>query len=212
MSLICPSVLAADPEDYLQKIETLEPFAKRIHIDLSDGLLAPAASINLIQAWWPPAAQADIHLMYLRPLEHIETLVSLKPDLVIVHAEAEGDIVGMVRHLKLCGLKAGVCLLPAIQPEDQAELIGEADHVLIFSGKLGSYGGNADLGLLEKVKVIKQLNRQVEIGWDGGANRQNAAQIAAAGVDVIVAGSSIMEAGDPAAAYVKLANSISSIS
>ncbi|RWZ78096.1 MAG: hypothetical protein EOT04_03000 [Candidatus Chaera renei] len=209
MSLICPAVLAADPQDYRRKINIVTAFAKRIHIDLSDGDFAPGRSINPIQAWWPPGVLADIHLMYRHPLEHIETMVSLGPNLAIIHAEAEGDLAGMMEHLKRCGQKIGLAMLADTEPDRVSQLIGLADHVLIFSGKLGSYGGSADLSLLQKIGAVKRINSQAEIGWDGGADPSNVQTIAAAGVEVIVAGGSIMQAGDPAAEYAKLANSIS---
>lgn len=209
MSLICPAILAADPQDYQRKINIVTAFAKRIHIDLSDGDFAPGRSVNPIQAWWPAGVLADIHLMYRHPLEHIETIISLGPNLAIIHAEAEGDLSGMMKHLKRCGQKTGLALLADTEPDNVSQLIGLADHVLIFSGKLGSYGGSADLSLLQKARAIKQINPQAEIGWDGGAGPSNARSIAAAGVEVIVAGGSIMKAGDPAAEYAKLANSIS---
>src|SRR5215213_7641938 len=109
MSAICPTITAYEPHEFREQLLRLEPFARRVHIDL----------------------------MFRRPLEHLETLMSLKPNMVIVHAEAEGDLLGMVEHVHKFGIKMGIALLQPTQPADAAELIAAADHVLIFSGNLG---------------------------------------------------------------------------
>jgi ribulose-phosphate 3-epimerase len=90
-------------------------------------------------------------------------------------------------------------------PVEYAEQIMHSfDHVLVFSGILGHHGGQADLGLLEKVRQIRAHHPDVEIGWDGGINDQNARQLVGAGVDVLNVGGYIQKSSDPAAAYAKL--------
>jgi ribulose-phosphate 3-epimerase len=185
-------------------VERLQPFAERIHLDLMDGDFAPTRSINPAQAWWPENVTADIHLMYKRPLEHTETLVALGPNMVIIHAEAEGDKKEMMRHLQKLGIKAGVCLLKDTSVESAKELVEIADHVLLFSGDLGHFGGHADMKVLEKVPQVKAINPDVEIGWDGGANEQNVAELAKGGVGVINVGGAIQRASNPQDAYATL--------
>lgn len=209
MSVICPTVLANNPHDFRTQIERVAPFAERIQIDLSDGVFSPTTTIAPIQAWWPENIVADIHLMFAKPLEQIETLVSLKPNMVIIHAEAQGDLRGMMEHLQKMGIKAGVALLADTTVESAQELIETADHVLLFAGHLGSFGGDADLNVLNKVDEVKALKPDVEIGWDGGANMDNAAQLAHGGIDVINVGSGIQRADDSAEAYRKLVEIIS---
>lgn len=206
MAEICPSITEtnANPHDYRAQIEKVQGFAKRIHIDLMDGEFAPSRSINPIQVWWPDGLTADIHIMFKRPLEHLETLISLKPNLVIIQAEAEGDLKGMMDHLQKLGIKAGVSLLKQTQPDEAEELIKTADHVLIFSGDLGYFGGQADLGLIEKIKRVKEINPNAEIGWDGGANESNVKQLADGGVDAITVGGAIQKSENPQNTYVKL--------
>lgn len=201
MSTICPTVLASEPHAYREQIEKATSLSSRVQIDVMDGEFAPSKSINLIQVWWPEGTNADIHLMYVRPVEHLETLISLRPSLVIFHAEAEGDLVKALLHLQKLGIKAGVALLRETTVDSVRELIEIADHVLIFSGDLGHFGGQADLTQLEKVPVIKAINPTIEIGWDGGANESNARQLATGGVDVINVGSAIQRADDPQTAY-----------
>lgn len=203
MSIICPTVLAADEASYATQFEAIEPFARRVQIDLGDGVFT-TATVPLEKVWWPKGIVADIHLMYQRPLEHIETLVSLAPSLVIVHAEAEGDLVGMLQHLQTCGISPGVAVLQDTPISQIERLLLVADHALIFSGSLGSFGGKADLSLLEKVEQIRTLRPDIEIGWDGGANEENAVRLAMGGIDVINVGGAIQKADEPQAAYDRL--------
>lgn len=209
MSLICPTVLASEPHAYREQLERVAPIASRLQIDFMDGEFAPSRSISLAQAWWPDTTVADIHLMYQRPLEHIETLVSLHPSMVIIHAEADGDLAGMMEHLQGLGIKAGVALLQDTSVESVKNLIEIADHVLVFAGKLGSFGGEADLVLLAKVDEIHAIKPGVEIGWDGGANETNVAQLSTGGIDVINVGGAIQRAVDPIEAYQHLQSLIS---
>lgn len=212
MSVICPTVTptTADPHVYREQIERVARLSDRVQIDLMDGDFAPNKNTNPIQVWWPENVHPDIHLMYRRPVEQIETLVSLRPAMVIIHAEAEGDLAGMIKHLQKLGIKAGVALLKKTQPNEAAELIAIADHVLIFSGELGFFGGQVDLAMLEKVASIKAINPTIEIGWDGGANESNVASLAQGGIDVINVGGAIQRATNPQTAYDTLVAKLSS--
>ncbi len=211
MSVVCPTVTPSsdDPHEYREQIERIAPFATRIQVDLMDGDFASPKNINPIQVWWPETVDmVDIHLMYRHPLAHLETLVSLRPHLVIIHAEAEGDLLGMMTHLQGLGIQAGVALLQDTVPAEKRELIAAADHVLLFMGKLGSFGGQADLQLLPKVAEVKAINPSAEIGWDGGANQDNAFDLAQGGIDVINVGGAIQKAADPHAAYATIVSKI----
>src|SRR6185437_8303047 len=83
MAVVCPTVTAFDAHEYRAQVELLEPFAKRLHIDLMDGRFAPTKSPELETIWWPENVTADIHIMYVQPEAHLEQLVKLKPHLVI---------------------------------------------------------------------------------------------------------------------------------
>jgi ribulose-phosphate 3-epimerase len=185
------------------------PFAQRVHIDFSDGIFSPVRLINLVHAYWPEDIQADLHLMYQKPGDYLETAVSLKPQLVIIQAEAQGDLVAMLRELRSVGLKAGVALLQDTQPDQARKLIVEADQVLIFSGELGHFGGHVDFELLKKVPKIRAINPNAEIGWDGGVNAENAAKLALGGVDLLVVGGAIQKSPDPAEVYKELVKQVS---
>jgi ribulose-phosphate 3-epimerase len=82
------------------------------------------------------------------------------------------------------------------------------DHVMIFSGDLGVQGGVADLLQLEKVNILRGINPNLEISWDGGANIMNARTIAQAGVNIINVGAAISSAEDPASAWNDITNDL----
>lgn len=204
MATICPTVTAYNAHTYRTQIERVEPFAKRVHIDLMDGDFAPTRSIEPDQVWWPPKLIADIHLMYKQPAEHIPTLARLRPRLVIIHAEAEVDHRKLASELHKVGILAGLALLQDIPVKQAEPILKYFDHVLVFSGHLGYHGGEADLKLLDKVQKIQELHPHAEIGWDGGINDTNAKQLAEAGVDVLNVGGFVQKSDNPDAAYAKL--------
>lgn len=208
MSTIAPSLTYSTAVEYTAYMQKLEGFATRVHVDVSDGLLTPARSIGLPQVWWPDALTADIHIMYRHPLEHTEQLVSMKPNLVIVHPEGEGDLAAFGKHLQQFGIKFGIAVMPDVAPATLAPLLEIADHALIFSGHLGYYGGHADPARFEQVAQLKRAYPKLEIGWDGGANASNVYAIAHAGVDVINVGSGLSKMPDVQDAYATLVSEL----
>jgi ribulose-phosphate 3-epimerase len=201
MATICPAVLAKDPHEFREQMERIAPFAHRIQIDLTDGVFALAKTLSMDHVWWPHGAKADLHLMYKRPDLYIDKILELEPALVIIHAEAEGSFGPFAAKLHKAGIKVGVALLPGTQPGLIESSLEQIDHVLIFSGHLGHFGGDADLDLLKKVKRLKALKPDLEIGWDGGVNAKNAKQLAEGGVDVLNVGGFIQNADDAEAAF-----------
>jgi ribulose-phosphate 3-epimerase len=204
VSVVCPSVTAVDAHAYREQMARVAPFATRVHIDFSDGALAPVKLINPIQAYWPEGVLADLHLMVKNPHEHLETIISQAPNMAIIHAEAEGDLLGLLRQLHAVNIKTGVALLQQTTPESCRDLIADADHALIFSGDLGHFGGTADFDLLKKIGGIRAINANIEIGWDGGVSAENIAQLALGGVEVMDVGGYIQQAPDPQEAYATL--------
>lgn len=181
-------------------------FAKRIHVDFMDGEFAPTKSPGLHQAWWPEKIQADLHIMHKNPDAELDQIIKLKPSLVIVHAEADGNFVIIARKLHEAGIKAGVALLASTPIDVIKPALEYLDHVLIFSGDLGHFGGQTDLHLLDKVKKAKELKHTLEIGWDGGINDTNVRALVEGGVDVLNVGGYIQRAENPKERYDILKN------
>jgi len=207
MPVICPTVTASNPHSYREQMARIEPFAPRVHIDFGDGDFAEKM-VSIAQAYWPDGMIADFHVMYKHPYAHMETLVSLKPNMVVIHAEAEDDILAMVLELEAAGIKAGVALLKDTKPADHADIIAHADHVLLFAGDLGHQGGVADMSVLNKIADVRAINPTIELGWDGGISAENAPLLVEGGIEVLNVGGFIQHADDPKEAYETLAKTL----
>lgn len=197
MAVIAPTILTNDAGKYRTFIEAYYHFAKRIQVDISDGIFTPNPTISETGVWWPSGWLCDVHMMVAQPSAHVDALRTLHPHMVIFHAEVQEDLMPSLMLLRDAGIKVGVAFLKTTFPGKFSDLIRFVDHVLLFSGNLGSYGGEAEMLQLEKVGVIRAINPEVEIGWDGGAKIDNVREIARAGVDVINVGSAIAAAEKP---------------
>jgi ribulose-phosphate 3-epimerase len=208
MATIVPTVLAETEDDYKATVERHHAYATRVHIDITDGEFAPTFTVGVNQIWWPQEWHVDIHAMVAHPSQYVDALIQMKPTTVIFHAEASEDLTPTIAKLKQAGIKAGVALLRPTVPSTVQNYIEIADHVLVFSGELGHYGGTASLMQLEKVRLIRSIHPEVEVGWDGGANIENAFSLVQGGVDVVNVGAAINKSSDPAATYKQLVDEI----
>lgn len=204
MPVICPTVLASDAHDYQSQMNKIKSFAERMQIDLTDGIFAASPTVALEQVWWPEGVQADLHLMYKDPERYMKDVERLKPSMAIVHAEAKGKFINIANQLHHHSIKVGVALLPKTSTHMLKPSLQAIDHVLIFSGDLGKFGGIADLSLLKKVTQLKEWKPELEIGWDGGINDKNAEELVQGGIDVLNVGGFIQNAVEPHDAYQKL--------
>lgn len=205
MSIVVPAITEQNVQDMNAEWLRMQPFASRIHLDLMDGQFAPGQPIPIGELSWSEGWQVDMHLMYQQPFVQLPAIVAMnpKPSLVVFHAEAEGDLLEFTKGLHDAGIKAGIALMRSTVPSDKADLIAAVDHVLIFSGDLGKHGGKANMLQLEKVQLIHKINDEVEIGWDGGANVDNAYTLALGGIDVINVGHALADVEDPEGVYRK---------
>lgn len=201
MAVISPTVLASDVDSYKKQMDLVTSFAPRIQVDITDGIFTPSFTVGINDLWWPEGALVDVHAMVQRPEDYLVPLIRLKPHMVIFHAEAEGDMPAVLATLRQYGIQSGVALLRGTVPLNQEAVIREADHVMIFTGDLGKFGGEASLMQLEKVRLIKRINPEAEIGWDGGVTVDNAYGIKQGGVDVLNVGSAIHMSASPQETY-----------
>lgn len=208
MSVIVPTIMVETAEQLAETTQKLQTFARRVHVDISDGEFAPTFLLNSNQLSWPESWEVDIHAMVARPSQHLGQLIKLKPSLVILHAEAQEDIVPHLNALKQAGIKAGVALLKTTVPSTVQAAIEASDHVMIFSGDLGKFGGTASMMQLEKVRLVKKIKPDVEVGWDGGVKIENAYTLTQGGVDVLNVGGEIAKAVNPAETYNQLVKEI----
>ena len=201
---IVPTSLTDNKQDYRSLVESINVFTRRVQIDVTDGIFAPTQTLDVTNIWWPKNWQADLHLMAVKPSEHLDTILKLNPSLCIFHAEAQEDLMPSFEALKNAGIKTGLALMQPTFPGNVKQYIEAVDHVLIFAGKIGVQGSPADMMQMEKIPLIRNMKPEIEIGWDGGANMANVRALAHADLDVINVGSAIVKSENPAQAFQDL--------
>jgi ribulose-phosphate 3-epimerase len=204
MASVAPTVNATTPADYARRIDNVKPFAKRLHIDVGDGVFTPVKTVGLSQVYDIDGAPFDLHLMMMHPEALVEDICSLAPQLVIVHFEAPFDHVAFFRELHSLEIRAGLAINVETTIDQIKDLLPNIDHLLIFTGRLGHNGGEFRADCLEKIAQAKAIKPDIEIGVDGGLNQQTARLAVEAGADVLDVGSFIHDAADPEIAYIAI--------
>ncbi|MBR3324002.1 hypothetical protein IKG24_00465 [Candidatus Saccharibacteria bacterium] len=198
---VVPAILAESKLEYRTQIERVNNFARRVHIDVSDGVFAPATTLDISNIWWPKEWKADIHLMSAHPSQQLDMIMKLAPSLCILHGEASEDLLPIFATLKKEGIRTGLAILPSTYPGLVRQYIDVVDHVLIFAGQLGMQGSPADMMQMEKIAIVRSMKPELEIGWDGGANVSTMRALAHADLDVINVGSALSKVDNPAEVY-----------
>ena len=147
---VVPAILTNDPAVYQQQMANYLQFTKRIQLDITDGEFTPTVTIPLTGLTFPQGAEIDLHVMMLRPSEHVQDIITARPSLVILHAEATEPILPVLEQIKGAGIKTGVALLEPTFPERVRAYIEVVDHVMIFAGTIGQQGSSADCSRLKK--------------------------------------------------------------
>ena len=206
---IAPSILSADFSRLGDEIRAVEAAgADIIHVDVMDGHFVPNITIGPLiveAARKSTKLPLDVHLMITNPELFIADFARAGADYITVHVETAHHLHRLVQSIKdHKNVKAGVVLNPATPLSSLDYVLGDVDMVLIMSVNPG-FGGQAFIpSALEKIrqlrKRIDELGLKTEIEVDGGVKTNNAATIAAAGADILVAGSAVFGAKDYAAA------------
>ena len=203
---IAPSILSADFTRLGEEIAATERGgATVIHCDVMDGHFVPNLTIGL------PVVKSlrratrlplDTHLMISEPGRYAEQFVEAGADMVSVHVEIDAHLNRTLVAIKSKGAQSGVAINPATPLVALEEALPFADYVLLMSVNPGFGGQKFIPTSLDKVRRLRRmidergLKTRIEI--DGGIDRTNIAGIVAAGAEIIVAGTAVFGAGDPA--------------
>lgn len=203
--IVAPSILSADFNNLGRDTMMVnESAAGLIHIDVMDGVFVPNISFGfpVIKAVSKIAAKPlDVHLMIVDPQRYISQVRDCGADIMNVHQEACTHLHRTVDAIRSAGMKPAVTLNPATPVETLRDIIADLHMVLLMSVDPG-FGGQkfieSTIGKIGRLRqLIAETGSSALIEIDGGITVDNAPRVAAAGADIIVAGSTVFSAADP---------------
>ncbi len=205
MIKISPSILAADFSRLEDEIKKIEGCADYIHLDVMDGHFVPNLSFGY------PVVEAvrritnlpiDVHLMVTNPAQHVEGFSKFNPEIIIVHYEVCNNLYRILQRIRELGSKAFVAINPHTPVFVLDDILEYLDGVLVMSVNPGFSGQKFIERSLHKVRLLSEMrnarNLEFEIMVDGGVSPSNASDLIKVGADILVMGSAVFRAGDPA--------------
>ncbi|MCM1153051.1 MAG: ribulose-phosphate 3-epimerase [Muribaculum sp.] len=211
---VSPSMLSADFGSLASDLEMINRSeADYLHLDVMDGVFVPNISFGfpVIKAAAKVCKKPlDVHLMIVEPQNWISQVRDLGAEIMNVHQEACIHLHRTVQAIHQAGMKAGVTICPATPVATLVDIIEDIDLALIMSVNPG-FGGQPFIE--HSIKKVEELRRLIDatgskamIEVDGGVNAETGARLAAAGADILVAGSYVFNAPDPTKAILNLKN------
>jgi ribulose-phosphate 3-epimerase len=209
---IAPSILASNFAKLGEDVRAVEQAgAEVIHVDVMDGHFVPNISIGVpvvVSLHKATRLPLDVHLMIERPEEYVERFAKAGSSRIVIHQEATVHLDRALSLIRESGAQAGVAINPATPVAMLTDVLDKVDTVLVMSVNPGFGGQKFIPGALEKIRQLNQwrtrYNGAFRIGVDGGVDADNVAELARAGANTFVAGTSIFHTPDPAAAVRNL--------
>ena len=207
---IAPSILAADSSELRGEVESVERAGcDWLHLDVMDGHFVPNLTFGpgVVGAVKRHATRPlDTHSMITDPWRYADAFIDAGSDWLTFHVEVEGDgdIGGLLRHIRSRGCKAGLSVQPNTSIAKLEPYLDQLDLVLIMSVHAGFGGQSFMPEVLPKAGALRKLGFGGEISMDGGIRLETIAAAAAAGVNVFVAGTAVFGTQDRAASIREL--------
>ncbi|MCI5997701.1 MAG: ribulose-phosphate 3-epimerase [Peptoniphilaceae bacterium] len=196
---LSPSLLSADFTDLKSDIALLNKMnVKYLHLDVMDGMFVPNISFGpmIIKQLRPLTDMIfDVHLMIEDPDRYIEKFKDSGADILTVHFETCKHLHRTVSHIKSLGMRAGVSLNPATNPDVLDYVLKDLDLVLVMSVNPGFGGQSFIESSLDKIKILRdkidKRNLEIILEVDGGIKTTNVKSVIDAGANLIVSGSDV---------------------
>ena len=212
--IVAPSLLAADFGHLADAVDMINRSdAAWVHCDVMDGVFVPNISFGfpVIKSVSKLSQKPlDVHLMIVDPDRYVSQVRDCGAMMMNVHYEACTHLHRTVQSIHQAGMKAAVTLNPATPVCLLQDIVEELDMVLLMSVNPGFGGQSFITNTVRKIRELKELiaasGSKALIEVDGGINAETGALVAQAGADVLVAGSSVFSATDPAAEIRALAS------
>jgi ribulose-phosphate 3-epimerase len=209
---IAPSILAANFAKLGDDVRIVEEAgADIIHVDIMDGHFVPNISLGIpVVASLRKATRLplDVHLMIEQPELYIEEFIRAGGSRILVHQEATVHLDRALAMIRELGAEAGAAINPATPVGMLSEVLDKVDTVLVMTVNPGFGGQKFIPNTYEKIRQLNQMraryNASFRIEVDGGVDPGNTAELAQAGANTFVAGTSIFHTADPAAATRQL--------
>lgn len=212
---IIPAILTDSSTKFKDLVLRIEPYSRRIHLDIADGVFVPNKTIAGYDELKgiESASKFDVHLMVQKPQDHIKEWLHTHADRFIIHAESfeiqghlvvQGALVSMIEELHKNRRKVGLAFNPETDLAKFKEVIKKVDFIQFMTVHPGFQGGSFVAEVVDKISAFHKENPDIIIMADGGITPETAPLLVKAGVSVLVSGSYIVKSGNAEAAIEEL--------
>ncbi len=202
---IGPAILVKTVDELNQRLKEVEPYVERVHIDIMDDIFVPNKTIQPEDMKsFKTKLMKEAHLMVDDNEKYVDDFLRLGFDMIIVHYESCKDIPRIIKKVKKQGKKVALAINPPTPLSAIKNYLDELDMVLIMSVNPGFSGQSFDPSVLQKIRELRSMKKDLDIEVDGGIKVGNARLVAEAGANIVVSCSGIYNFEDKKKAIEEL--------